>query len=84
MLGSIPRKTPHRPLFGDIMSAFDWITKPKLMMSFLDYLFQYAEIGLLIFSMSLILYYRRSREIAQIKKLHGPNCTCWTCMGVTR
>lgn len=61
---------------------FDWLTKPKLMMSFLDYITMYLEFVLAAFIVfAALVLFEQYKRIKIIEK-HGKSCKCRTCMGL--
>lgn len=66
------------------MSWFGWLTKPHILMTGLDIVAAYLELFAVLIFGAVVFAVWDTRRVNRIKKSHGPNCTCWTCMGVSR
>lgn len=65
------------------MSWFGWLIKPKILVTGLDEVVEFSELFfvLILFYVVWAIYDIKRRN--EIKRQHGKNCTCFTCMGVT-
>lgn len=64
------------------MILIEWMTKPKLMVTFLDNVIMWAEIIFIFLLWATWKIQHDEKRRRETRKRHGKHCTCFTCMGV--